>query len=118
MPIGPRISIVPKLAVKTTLTPSLVQMVNILAMNKLELQEAITQELLENPLLDEAQDDATPTLEELTKLELEVESERRREQSGEGGQAAADGDGRVAGEGDGGMGEAGAAEWGGETGAE
>ncbi|HWG36999.1 MAG TPA: RNA polymerase factor sigma-54 [Terriglobales bacterium] len=83
MPPGPRIAIVPKVTVKQTLTPGLVQMVNILAMNKLELQEAITQELLENPLLDEAQEDAPPTLEELVKLEQEVEAERRNEQAGE-----------------------------------
>src|SRR6185437_9728717 len=102
MPPGPRIAIVPKVTVKQTLTPGLVQMVNILAMNKLELQEAITQELLENPLLDEAQEDAPPALEDLAKLELEVEAERRKEQAGESTPSAGVEDGG----GEGGGGEA------------
>ncbi len=77
---GPKIAIVAKPALKQTLTPGLVQMVNILAMNKLELQEAITQELLENPMLDESQEDGGPGLEELTRLEqaLQHESEAER----------------------------------------
>jgi RNA polymerase sigma-54 factor len=78
---GPKIAIVAKPTLKQTLTPGLVQMVNILAMNKLELQEAISQELLENPMLDESQEDAGPGLEELTRLEQalqqETEAERR-----------------------------------------
>ena len=36
------------------LTPSLVQMVSVLALNKLELAEMISQELMENPVLEEA----------------------------------------------------------------
>jgi RNA polymerase sigma-54 factor len=59
---------------KQALTPGLVQMVSILAMNKLELQEAISQELLENPLLEEAQEDV-PTLEELNAAEQELRRE-------------------------------------------
>jgi RNA polymerase sigma-54 factor len=78
---GPKIAIVAKPTLKQTLTPGLVQMVNILAMNKLELQEAITQELLENPMLDESQEESGPGLEELTRLEQalqqETEAERR-----------------------------------------
>lgn len=71
MNLGPKLIAKPSL--KQTLTPGLVQMVNILAMNKLELQEAITQELLENPLLDEAQENqATPAGEELNRLEQEL----------------------------------------------
>lgn len=42
-----------KLAQKQVLTPSLVQMVSVLALNKLELSEMISQELMENPLLEE-----------------------------------------------------------------
>ncbi len=80
---GPKITIVAKPALKQTLTPGLVQMVNILAMNKLELQEAITQELLENPMLDETQDDAGPGLDELARLEQallqESDGERRHD---------------------------------------
>ncbi|HUX66412.1 MAG TPA: RNA polymerase factor sigma-54 [Terriglobales bacterium] len=70
MNLGPKLIAKPSL--KQTLTPGLVQMVNILAMNKLELQEAITQELLENPLLDEAQEANPPGLEELNRLEQEL----------------------------------------------
>ena len=67
---APKITIVPKLALKQTLTPGLVQMVNLLAMNKLELQEAIGQELLENPMLEEGQaESGTAALEELAQLE-------------------------------------------------
>ena len=69
-----RPKLIAKPALKQTLTPGLVQMVSILAMNKLELQEAISQELLENPLLDETQEEATPTLEELQRLEAGLES--------------------------------------------
>ena len=72
MNLGPKL--IAKPALKQTLTPGLVQMVSILAMNKLELQEAISQELLENPLLDETQEEATPTLEELQRLEAGLES--------------------------------------------
>ena len=39
---------------KPVLTPSLVQMVSVLALNKLELAEMISQELMENPVLEEA----------------------------------------------------------------
>ncbi|MGH9520508.1 MAG: RNA polymerase factor sigma-54, partial [Terriglobales bacterium] len=73
MNLGPKL--IAKPALRQTLTPGLVQMVNILAMNKLELQEAITQEVLENPLLDEAQDEAPPSLEELQRLEEGLQRE-------------------------------------------
>ena len=39
---------------KTVLTPGLVQMVSLLALNKLELQDMIAAELVENPVLEEA----------------------------------------------------------------
>ena len=42
-----------KLAQKQILTPGLVQMVSVLAFNKLELSEMISQELMENPVLEE-----------------------------------------------------------------
>lgn len=72
MSLGPKLIAKPML--KQALTPGLVQMVSILAMNKLELQEAISQELLENPLLDEAQDEI-PTMEELNAAEQELRRE-------------------------------------------
>src|SRR6185312_12534389 len=77
MNLGPKLIAKPSL--KQTLTPGLVQMVNILAMNKLELQEAISQELLENPMLDEAQEEATPSLDELMRLEQGLEREARQD---------------------------------------
>lgn len=46
--------LVVKTALKTTLTPGLVQMVNLLALNKLELADMISAELVENPVLEEA----------------------------------------------------------------
>ena len=39
---------------KTTLTPVLIQMVNLLALNKIELVDMIAEELVENPVLEEA----------------------------------------------------------------
>lgn len=42
-----------KIQQKQVLTPSLVQMVNLLALNKLELTEMIQQELVQNPVLEE-----------------------------------------------------------------
>ncbi|MGH9535982.1 MAG: hypothetical protein ACRD2E_14120, partial [Terriglobales bacterium] len=66
---GPKL--IPKPMLKQSLTPGLVQMVSILAMNKTELEEAIAQELLENPLLDEAQEDG-PAPPDLGQLEEEL----------------------------------------------
>src|SRR4029450_2627402 len=42
-----------KIQQKQVLTPSLVQMVNLLALNKLELTDMIQQELVQNPVLEE-----------------------------------------------------------------
>jgi RNA polymerase sigma-54 factor len=61
--------LVPKLAQKQTLTPGLVQMVSLLALNKLELVDMIAEELVENPVLEEA-----------TEI-VEQESEVRQEES-------------------------------------
>ncbi|MEW5979196.1 MAG: RNA polymerase factor sigma-54 [Acidobacteriota bacterium] len=52
-----------RLAQKQILTPGLVQMVSVLALNKLELSEMISQELMENPVLEEAVESG-PTIEE------------------------------------------------------
>ncbi len=50
----------PKLHLKVTqrqiLTPGLVQMVSVLALNKLELRDMITAEMVENPVLEELED--------------------------------------------------------------
>ncbi len=54
----------PKLQLKVTqkqiLTPSLVQMVSLLQLNKLELREMIQQELMQNPVLEEIGEDGLP----------------------------------------------------------
>ncbi len=68
-----------RLAQKQILTPGLVQMVTVLALNRLELKEMINQELVENPVLEEAAeqdaelDERSP--EEIA-LELGLEGER------------------------------------------
>ncbi len=95
MSLGPKLIAKPML--KQALTPGLVQMVSILAMNKLELQEAISQELLENPLLEEAQEDV-PTLEELNAAEQEL---RREAPSDEAILAATSPSGAITGSGEG-----------------
>jgi len=50
----------PKLHLKVSqrqiLTPGLVQMVSVLALNKLELRDMITAEMVENPVLEELED--------------------------------------------------------------
>jgi RNA polymerase sigma-54 factor len=53
-----------KLAQKQILTPGLVQMVSVLALNKLELSEMISQELMENPVLEEVAEPTPTTVEE------------------------------------------------------
>ena len=55
-----------KLAQKPVLTQSLRQLVKLLALNKLELKEEISQELLENPVLEAAVDADGPPTEEAT----------------------------------------------------
>jgi RNA polymerase sigma-54 factor len=54
----------PKLQLKVTqkqiLTPSLVQMVSLLQLNRLELREMIEQELMQNPVLEEIGEDGLP----------------------------------------------------------
>src|SRR5579871_3327276 len=55
-----------KVAQKQILTPGLVQMVSVLALNKLELREMINQEMISNPVLEEVPEDV-PTIEEVAK---------------------------------------------------
>src|SRR5512139_3664020 len=63
--LSPRLHL--KLAQKQILTPSLLQMVTVLQLNRLELKEMINQEIVENPVLEESADDST---EEITPEEL------------------------------------------------
>ena len=63
-----------KVAQKQILTPGLVQMVTVLALNKLELKEMITREITENPILEEVPEDDSPSVEELAEAEEKLEA--------------------------------------------
>ena len=63
---SPRIGLNLKVAQKQILTPGLVQMVSVLALNKLELREMINQEMISNPVLEEVPEDV-PSLEDVAK---------------------------------------------------
>ena len=55
-----------KVSQRQVLTPGLVQMVSVLALNKLELKEMINTEMVENPVLEEVEESAV-TIEELAR---------------------------------------------------
>ena len=61
-----------KVSQRQALTPGLVQMVSVLALNKLELREMINTEMIENPVLEELEETVT-TLEERAGAEGEQE---------------------------------------------
>ncbi len=63
--LSPRLQL--KVAQKQILTPGLVQMVTVLQLNRLELKEMITQEIVKNPVLEESADEPA---EEVTPEEL------------------------------------------------
>ncbi len=75
--LSPRLQL--RVAQKQILTPGLVQMVTVLQLNRLELKEMITQEIAENPVLEESLDG----VEELTPEEVQhlLETERLSEPS-------------------------------------
>jgi RNA polymerase sigma-54 factor len=52
-----------RVAQRQVLTPGLVQMVSVLALNKLELKEMINAEIVENPVLEEMDESSTPIAE-------------------------------------------------------
>jgi RNA polymerase sigma-54 factor len=74
----------PKLSLKVSqrqvLTPGLMQMVSVLALNKLELKEMIDAELVENPVLEEI-DESVPMLDEVAGRLERQEREERLEQA-------------------------------------
>jgi RNA polymerase sigma-54 factor len=72
--LSPRLQL--RVAQKQILTPGLVQMVTILQLNRLELQDMITQEIAENPVLEEALEDGS---EELTPEEVQALLEAERD---------------------------------------
>src|SRR6266851_2369477 len=61
-----------KLSQRQILTPGLVQMVSVLALNKLELRDMITAEMVENPVLEELED-SVPLLDEIGRREEDRE---------------------------------------------
>ncbi len=72
------VSLQQKLNLKVTqrqvLTPGLVQMVSVLALNKLELKDMINEEMVENPVLDEYLEQV-PTIDEIAAREEQRERE-------------------------------------------
>src|SRR5207247_2579006 len=66
----------PKLQLRVSqrqiLTPGLVQMVSVLALNKLELKDMITAEMVENPVLEELED-SVPLLDDVNRREEDRE---------------------------------------------
>ncbi|HZT32365.1 MAG TPA: RNA polymerase factor sigma-54 [Bryobacteraceae bacterium] len=72
--LSPRLQL--RVAQKQILTPGLVQMVTVLQLNRLELKEMINQEIVKNPVLEEATDEAG---EEVSPEELRPLLEAERE---------------------------------------
>src|ERR1700757_1121040 len=74
----------PKLHLKVSqrqiLTPGLVQMVSVLALNKLELRDMITAEMVENPVLEELED-SVPLLDDVDRREEERDRTAVKEES-------------------------------------
>src|SRR5512135_1070943 len=70
-----------KVSQKQILTPGLVQMVSVLALNKLELREMINTEMVENPVLEEL-DSSVPLLDEVAGREEAREREEAQELQG------------------------------------
>jgi RNA polymerase sigma-54 factor len=68
--LQPRLNL--KVSQKQILTPGLVQMVSVLALNKMELKEMINEEMIENPVLEEL-DENVPMLDEVSAKEEQRE---------------------------------------------
>ena len=68
--LQPRLSL--KVAQRQILTPGLMQMVSVLALNKLELKEMINTEIVENPVLEELEENV-PLLDDVASQEAERE---------------------------------------------
>src|SRR5271166_1819185 len=74
--LQPRMSL--KVSQRQVLTPGLMQMVSVLALNKLELKEMIDAEMVENPVLEEI-DETVPMLDEVAGREERQERTDRLE---------------------------------------
>ncbi len=74
----------PKLHLKVSqrqiLTPGLVQMVSVLALNKIELKDMINAEMVENPVLEELED-AVPLLDDVGRKQEERDRETVAEET-------------------------------------
>src|ERR1041384_645285 len=68
--LSPKLNL--RVSQKQILTPGLVQMVSVLALNKLELKDMINAEMVENPVLEELED-AVPLLDDVGRREEERE---------------------------------------------
>ncbi len=68
--LQPRLNL--KVSQRQVLTPGLMQMVSVLALNKLELKEMIDAEMVENPVLEEI-DESVPMLDEVAGREERLE---------------------------------------------
>src|SRR5580658_5674877 len=68
--LQPRLNL--KISQRQVLTPGLMQMVSVLALNKLELKEMIDAEMVENPVLEEI-DESVPMLDQVAGREERLE---------------------------------------------
>ena len=68
-----------KVSQKQILTPGLVQMVSVLALNKLELKEMINAEIVENPVLEELESNI-PLIDQVAGREADRERAEAPEQ--------------------------------------
>ena len=66
--LQPKLSL--KVAQRQILTPGLMQMVSVLALNKLELKELINTEIVENPVLEELEE-SVPLIDDVALKEAE-----------------------------------------------
>src|SRR5439155_8290575 len=80
-----------KLSQRLVMTPSLQQAIKLLQMSKLELQEVLTQEMVENPVLEEEKEEAEETVRETETAEAPA-AESAREEPAPAATAAALGD--------------------------
>jgi RNA polymerase sigma-54 factor len=71
--LQPKLSL--KVAQRQILTPGLMQMVSVLALNKLELKELINTEIVENPVLEELEE-SVPLIDDLASKEAERDRSR------------------------------------------
>lgn len=72
--LAPKLSL--RVAQKQILTPGLVQMVSVLALNRLELREMINQEIMANPVLDEVEEEGETAESYTDETFLKAETEK------------------------------------------